>query len=46
MPVQLRDAMEECLEGWRGDLPVTWQTAFGEVSLGFDAIDPALTLEP
>lgn len=40
----LREAMEEILAGWRRDLDPAWQAvATGE--LGFDAIDPALSLE-
>jgi uracil-DNA glycosylase len=46
MPVQLRDAMAEVLEGWQADLPAAWSAALGPVQLGFDDIDPALTLEP
>ncbi len=46
MPVRLRDAMAEVLEGWQSDLPASWSAALGPVALGFDAIDPTLELEP
>lgn len=45
MPIRLRDAMAETLEGWQADLPAGWSAALGPVTLGFDAIDPELELE-
>ena len=46
MPVQLRSAMQEFLDGWKSDLPDDWRDELDGVNLGFDAIDPDLTLEP
>ena len=46
MPVQFRSAMQEFLDGWKSDLPDGWRDEFDGVNLGFDAIDPDLTLEP
>lgn len=45
MPIRLRDAMAEILEGWQADLPADWSAALGRLTLGFDAIDPELELE-
>lgn len=45
MPIRLRDAMAEILEGWQADLPADWSAALGPLTLGFDAIDPELELE-
>lgn len=45
MNLVLRDAMRDILDGWRDDLDPAWRTVTaGE--LGFDAMDPTLTLEP
>ncbi len=46
MPMRLRDALEETLEGWRDDVDPAWRPVFADVSLGFDDVDPGLTLEP
>lgn len=46
MPMSLREALRETLAGWREDLPAQWRPLAKEVSLGFAAIDPALSLEP
>jgi uracil-DNA glycosylase len=46
MRLALKDAMQEILAGWRQDLGPDWRTAVNGSELGFDAIDPALTLEP
>jgi uracil-DNA glycosylase len=45
MAVALNDAMREILAGWRDDLPPAWQPVFAGTELGFDAIDPTLTLD-
>ena len=46
MPLAQRDALEEVLEGWQDDLPPTWRGATAGTRLGFDAVEPALQLEP
>jgi uracil-DNA glycosylase len=46
MPQALRDAMREILAGWREDLDPAWRAAVTGGEPGFEAIDPALTLEP
>jgi uracil-DNA glycosylase len=46
MLLALRDAMQDILAGWREDLDPEWRAAVNGSELGFDAIDPALTLEP
>ena len=46
MPVQLRSAMQEFLDGWTSDLPDPWRDELDGVILDFDAIDPGLALEP
>jgi uracil-DNA glycosylase len=46
MHLALSDAMQDILAGWRQDLASDWQAALDGSELGFDAIDPALTLEP
>jgi uracil-DNA glycosylase len=38
--------MREILAGWRGDLDPAWREACGCSDLGFEAVDPGLTLEP
>ena len=38
--------MQEFLDGWMSDLPDGWRVEFDGVTLGFDAIDPDLTLDP
>lgn len=38
--------MQETLAGWPDDLPPAWRDIVSVVQLGFEAIDPALTLEP
>jgi uracil-DNA glycosylase len=45
MPVSLKQALREMLADWSADLPSDWRDACGDVQLGFDDIDPALTLE-
>lgn len=44
MRVALRDAMQDILAGWRGDLVPAWRPV-ATADLDFDAIDPELTLE-
>lgn len=46
MPVKLVDAMRETLSGWQADVPPAWRPVLADVALGFDAIDPALEIEP
>jgi uracil-DNA glycosylase len=46
MPMPLRDALRETLEGWQSDLEPAWQPVAQGVALGFDAVDPSLMLEP
>jgi uracil-DNA glycosylase len=46
MPLPLKDAMREVLADWPEDLDPAWRAAIGETDLGFEAIDPGLTLEP
>ena len=46
MPLALKDAMQDILAGWRQDLDPDWRAAVNGSDLGFDAIDPGLTLEP
>ena len=46
MSVALRDAMREVLADWRDDVDPAWRPVMAETELGFDRIDPALTLEP
>ncbi|BCH23923.1 uracil-DNA glycosylase [Mesorhizobium sp. L-8-3] len=46
MPVKLVDAMRETLSGWQADVPPAWRPMLADVALGFDAIDPALEIEP
>jgi uracil-DNA glycosylase len=38
--------MREILAGWPGDLDPGWREAGAHADLGFEAMDPALTLEP
>ena len=44
MPIQLRSAMREFLDGWMRDLPRCWRAALGDVALDFDAVPPELSL--
>jgi uracil-DNA glycosylase len=46
MRLALKDAMQDILAGWRQDLDPAWRASLNGSELGFDAIDPALTLEP
>lgn len=46
MPMQLREALRETLDGWIADLDTAWQPILKDVALGFDDIDPALMFEP
>jgi len=46
MTVALKTAMQEILAGWRDDLDASWRAVLADTDLGFDAIDPALVLEP
>jgi len=45
MAVRLVDALEEMLDGWQDDLPASWRSILGGVTLGFDACDPECRLE-
>jgi uracil-DNA glycosylase len=45
MQVVLREAMRDILAGWRQDLDKEWQAVVAGAELGFDAIDPSLTLD-
>ena len=44
--ISLRDALEETLRGWSEDVNVAWRYSLRNVSLGYEAIDPDLELEP
>ena len=46
MAVRLKDALAETFAGWREDLGSAWRDVLGGVELGFEAVDPSLTLEP
>ncbi len=46
MALRLREAMREILLGWREDLDPAWRSVVAQTKLGFDAMDPTLTLEP
>jgi len=46
MPIGLKSAMAEILEGWQDDLPPAWRRALGPVELGFSDIDAGLTINP
>jgi uracil-DNA glycosylase len=46
MNVALKDAMKDILAGWRQDLDAPWQAVAAGTELGFEAVDPDLTLEP
>src|SRR5690606_31903502 len=41
----LSHAMEDILAGWRDDLDPDWRAVFATTDLGFEAIDPSLTLD-
>jgi uracil-DNA glycosylase len=45
MIAALGQTMREILAGWQGDLDPAWQPVVDGGELGYDAIDPALTLE-
>ena len=45
MPMQLRSAMREFLEGWMSDLPQCWRAELGDLALDFDAVAPELALD-
>ncbi len=45
MPITLRRALEEMLDGWREDLDPGWRTALAGVEPAFAAVDPALEHE-
>ena len=46
MAMRLRDALEQTFAGWREDVDPAWRGVLDGVDLGFDAVDPVLTLEP
>jgi uracil-DNA glycosylase len=46
MPMRLVDALSETVDGWINDLDPAWHPVVHDVTLGFDAVDPALMLEP
>ena len=46
MAILLKDAFEETFAGWREDVEPAWRSVLDGVHLGFDAVDPSLTLEP
>ena len=46
MVIPLKDALEQTFAGWREDVEPAWHGVFRGVDPGFDAVDPALTLEP
>ena len=46
MPILLKDAFGQTFAGWREDVEPAWRSMLDGVGLGFDAVDPALTLEP
>ena len=46
MAILLKNALEQTFAGWREDVEPAWRRGLDGVNLGFDAVDPALTLEP
>ena len=46
MAILLKEAFEETFAGWREDVEPAWRGVLSGTDLGFDAVDPALTLEP
>jgi len=46
MAIRLKDAFGQTFAGWREDVEPAWWSVLDGVDLGFDAVDPALTLEP
>lgn len=46
MPIGLKSAMAEILEGWQGDLSPAWRAILGPLDLGFCEMDAALAIEP
>jgi uracil-DNA glycosylase len=46
MTLLLKDAMREILAEWREDLDPSWRALVADEALGFEAMDPTLTLEP
>ena len=46
MAILLKEAFEETFAGWREDVEPAWRGVLNGTDLGFDAVDPALTLEP
>lgn len=45
MPIALKQALEEMLDGWKDDLSPAWRAALADVEPDFDAVDPALQHE-
>lgn len=45
MPIPLRQALEEMLDGWKEDLSPAWRTALADVDPDFAAVDPDLQHE-
>jgi uracil-DNA glycosylase len=46
MDLPLKEAMRDILDGWREDLDAPWRSVVADVELGFDDMDPDLTLAP
>ena len=46
MPIRLKDALSETLEGWREDINPAWREIFAGVELGVDDVDAQLQLLP
>src|SRR5271156_3074776 len=46
MNLPLKEAMREILEGWRRDLDADWRSVVAGIELGFDKMDPELSLAP
>ena len=46
MAVLLKDAFGQTFAGWREDVEPAWRRVLDGVDLGFEAVDPTLTLEP
>lgn len=46
MNLPLKEAMREILDDWRQDLDPDWRSVVAGIELGFDKMDPELTLAP
>jgi uracil-DNA glycosylase len=44
--MKLRIALEECFDGWKGDISDEWKALVADVELRFQDVDSSLTLDP